>query len=460
MKLLTILMKPSWREMSGENNWKGMLRPLNDDLRQHIIHYGEMAQATYDSYDSDDNSRTGGNCKHAMDELFSRVGLHKGRAKKKYIVTKYIYASACSWPFEKDTNWMGYVAVSTDEAAKSSDHERRDIVVSWRGSHDALEWMDDLEFWLKPAPLIFDKNIDHDEKPEVHSGFYSIYTLCNNKSNFCKRSAREQVLDEITRLMNKYEDEEISVTVTGHSLGAALTTLSAVDIAQNISNRPNTLVTAFAFASPRVGNSTFAATATALPNLRILRIENRPDLVPDLPPCFVGFTDVGQELLFDTSKSCHMKYNLLQTHNLEVYLHGIEGTQGLRNKFKEVVERDITLLNKYGDNLKDLFGVPENWWEDRNRVCMVQLADGSWKVHCENISLSEVKFGLVWRPFNLKSGPTARQNVWALRTKLSPVLTDRRNLEKSSSAKILNPYRKRGIAFIAKAFFAMELRHC
>ncbi|XP_047309514.1 phospholipase A1-IIgamma-like [Impatiens glandulifera] len=243
-------MNQYWKEMSGEKNWKGMLEPLDEDLRSYIIHYGEMAQATYDSYDSDDNSRTGGNCKYAVDELFSRVGLHKGRAKKKYTVTKYIYASACSWPFEKDTNWMGYVAVSTDEG--KSDHGRRDIVVSWRGSNDALEWMDDLEFWLKPAPLIFEEEL------EVHSGFYSIYTLCNYKSNFCKKCAREQVLDEVKRLMNKYENEEISLTITGHSLGAALTTLSAVDIAKNISNRPNTLVTAFAFASPRVGDSSFS----------------------------------------------------------------------------------------------------------------------------------------------------------------------------------------------------------
>ncbi|XP_047331612.1 phospholipase A1-IIgamma-like [Impatiens glandulifera] len=249
-----------------------------------------MAQATYDSYNSDDNSKIGGNCKHVMDELFSRVGLHKGRAKKKYIVTKYIFASACSWLFEKDTNWMGYVAVSTNEAANSSDHERRDIVVSWRGSHNVLEWMDDLEFWLKLAHLIFGKNIEDDEKFEVHSGFLIyIYLVCNNKSNFCK-SAREQVLDKIIRLMNKYEDEEINVAVTGHSLGATLTTLSAVDIAQNIFNRPNTLVTAFAFASPCVGDSAFLVTAAALPNLRILRIDNRHDLVPNLTPCFVGFT--------------------------------------------------------------------------------------------------------------------------------------------------------------------------
>ncbi|XP_047309509.1 phospholipase A1-II 1-like [Impatiens glandulifera] len=132
------------------------------------------------------------------------------------------------------------------------------------------------------------------------------------------------------------------------------------------------IVTKYIYAS-----ASFIVTATTLPNLRILQIEIRPDLVPDLPSCFVGFTDAGQELLFDTNKSCHMKYQLLQSYNLDIYLHEIAGAQGLRNKFKEVVERDITLLNKYGDNLKNAFCVPENWWNDRNRAGMVQLADGS-----------------------------------------------------------------------------------
>ncbi|KAI9127006.1 hypothetical protein K1719_001565 [Acacia pycnantha] len=128
-----------------------------------------------------------------------------------------------------------------------------------------MEWIKDLQFLLDDASYVFG---DHFEC-KVHRGFYSVYTATNSssQSNIAKTSARTQVLTEIRRLVNKYKDEEISITVTGHSLGAALATLNAVDWTQsqmdvtfekrNLKKLVQCPVTAIVFASPRVGDSNF-----------------------------------------------------------------------------------------------------------------------------------------------------------------------------------------------------------
>jgi putative lipase involved disintegration of autophagic bodies len=57
-----------------------------------------------------------------------------------------------------------------------------------------------------------------------------------------------QVLAEVRKLVDAYKEEKVSITMTGHSLGAALATLSAFDIVENGYNGTFP-VTAFAFAS-------------------------------------------------------------------------------------------------------------------------------------------------------------------------------------------------------------------
>lgn len=189
-----------WKDLSGQKHWEGLLDPLDYDLRRYIIHYGERAQANYDAFNSEKASKYAGSSLYSKKDLFSKVGLENGNPFK-YKVTKYFYATS-SFPvpeafifkslsreaWSKESNWMGFVAVSTDDEGKIA-LGRRDILISWRGTIQALEWVNDLEFNLVSAPKIFGEN----SEAKVHQGWYSIYTSDDSRSHYNKTPARDQV---------------------------------------------------------------------------------------------------------------------------------------------------------------------------------------------------------------------------------------------------------------------------
>lgn len=389
-----------WRELHGvDGGWAGLLDPLDLDLRRTVLRYGEMAQATYDAFIRERASPHAGLSRFARARFFDRVRLPAHAAA--YRVTRFLYATSSVAVPEafilrsvsrsrrcRESNWIGYVAVATDEGKAALG--RRDVVVVWRGTMRPLEWADDLEFPMVPTKGLLGDGQACDAM--VHRGWLSMYTSTDPASSHNQDSARHQALGEVRRLVDAYRDDELSITVVGHSLGAALATLNAFDIAANGYNSvaatatatPSPCpVTAFAFASPRVGGAGFKKRFDAVPGLRLLRVRNARDVVPKYPMLF--YHDVGAELAIDTRESPYLSSpGREQTwHNLEVYLHGVAGTRGARGGFELAVARDVALVNKAYDALRDDHGVPPGWWVPLNRG-MVEGADGRWSLmDCE-----------------------------------------------------------------------------
>ncbi|KAI3957673.1 hypothetical protein MKW92_009689 [Papaver armeniacum] len=406
--------KTEWEEILGSNQWKGLLEPLDLNLRNLIIRCGDFCQGTYDSFDSDEHSKYCGSCRFGKTGFFKKVA--NKLAENDYIVDSFLYATSkidlpkaflCfsysdeAWSTE--SNWIGYIAVSTDEASERLG--RREIYVAWRGTIRTLEWMNVLEAvqtsvkpLLKPEALAttakderhwYDfftcKNNNHDDdgddedddQPKVMKGWLAVYNSDNPNSQFTKLSARTQLLTKIRALVTKYRDENVSVVLTGHSLGASLAILSAFDLVENgLSKIP---VTAIVFGSPQIGNDAFKERLDSFANLRILHVKNEIDLITHYPSKLLGYAYTGVELVIDTRKSKSLKdsKNPSDWHNLQAILHIVAGWNGKDGEFDLKVKRSVALVNKSCDYLKDEILVPGSWWVEKNKR-MVLNEDGEW----------------------------------------------------------------------------------
>ncbi|EEE55092.1 hypothetical protein OsJ_02840 [Oryza sativa Japonica Group] len=350
-----------WRQTSGggKDRWDGLLDPLDADLRRDIIRYGELAQATSDALIGDPASPFAGASRYAPDAFLRKVRASDPDA---YRVTRFVYATSsvrlpdafmprpgpsagAQWSGE--SNWMGYVAVATDGRRR----EGREA------GHRGGVARDEARGGVG-------------QRPGHHAGAGGRRRRSGPGLDAAVGAQGVPVLAEITRLLRAYKNENCSITITGHSLGAALSTLNAIDIVANGynvrgSSRVPVPVTAIALASPRVGDDQFKRAFDSTSNLSLLRVRNAPDIVPTiLPSAF--FKDVGAELLVDTRRSPYLKNPA-----------GPGPGAGDGAGFSLVVDRDLALVNKEVDALRDEYQVPAAWWVEKNKG-MVQNASGRW----------------------------------------------------------------------------------
>ncbi|MFS7989285.1 putative carboxylic ester hydrolase [Helianthus anomalus] len=297
----------NWRDVQGLNNWENLIQPLNPLLQGEIIRYGKFVTACYDAFDLNPNSKRYLNCKHSKNRMFLEVGW----GDCGYAVTKYVYVTAnISIPIQNGgscARWVGYIAVSSDEEVKRIG--RRDILVTFRGTVTYQEWIANLMSSLSPARL--DPN---DPKPDVmvEAGFLNLYTSSETSNRFGLGSCREQLLSEISRLLRKYKNEELSITLAGHSMGSSLAVLLAYDLAEIGLKPPSVPLTVFSFAGPRVGNIHFKERCEEL-GVKVLRIVNANDPITKLPGFIFNeslstwrsacYAHVGIELVLDRLKS-------------------------------------------------------------------------------------------------------------------------------------------------------------
>jgi hypothetical protein len=124
-------------------------------------------------------------------------------------------------------------------------------------------------------------------RPRVYSGFLEAWRAVRNEVHRWLDEQRQQL-----------SMSSMTVRCCGHSLGGALSTLCALELAKHGYGK----VELITWASPRVGDAQFVCCvqkAVQSRRLQIARFVNGLDVVPKLPPDLCGFKHVCEEIRLD-----------------------------------------------------------------------------------------------------------------------------------------------------------------
>ncbi|MFD2878981.1 lipase family protein [Paenibacillus rhizoplanae] len=159
----------------------------------------------------------------------------------------FFLAAVCGQTYTQFANAEGVFVVPADFSAVHSFQAKsmgnvwelfgfilespQEIVIAWRGSISTNDWLSNMNAAQKKFKYI-------QEPCMTHRGFTDIYA-----------SARDAILSVLGTL-----SPEKTLYVTGHSLGGALATLCALDVAANSAFTAPRLYT---YGSPRVGDPDF-----------------------------------------------------------------------------------------------------------------------------------------------------------------------------------------------------------
>jgi hypothetical protein len=134
------------------------------------------------------------------------------------------------------------------------------IYIVFRGSSTIDNWITNIDAVMKDYPNC--------EGCKVHAGFYHAST-----------DIYPQIESQVTTLQNQYPNYRL--VLTGHSLGAALATLTAIQL-HDEGHAPNDKVEVYNYGSPRIFNEHGGDYATKVIDTRV-RVTHHKDVVPHIP---------------------------------------------------------------------------------------------------------------------------------------------------------------------------------
>ncbi|QBB70139.1 lipase family protein [Pseudolysobacter antarcticus] len=185
--------------------------------------------------------------------------------------------------------------------ASSVSHPTNYIAVV-RGTEKIVEWIENLDAVLVDGPLV----------GKVEQGFYSIYESMQYLST--KVTAAQGIASALP--------DGSTITVVGHSLGAAIGTYLMEDLAR-IGNGKFTVFGSL-FASPRPGDADYAKAVDTLVGTANYMVYNYSrDIVPHIPltvPLLFGFQALPSSTWITSSTAqAQIKFDIFCNHHAYCY---------------------------------------------------------------------------------------------------------------------------------------------
>ena len=147
------------------------------------------------------------------------------------------------------------------------------VYLSFRGTQEPTDWLTNAKFLPTTSEL----------GVKVHSGFVD-------------------ALDEVwAQIESRVVAAGLPVTVTGHSLGAALASLAALRLAK----KDQRIAAVYTYGQPRTGHSSFRKLYNSVLGSDTYRFVNHIDLVTRVPLLLQGYQHVGTRMYFDGSEKFH-----------------------------------------------------------------------------------------------------------------------------------------------------------
>lgn len=252
------------------------------------------------------------------------------------------------------------------------DSANKRITIVFRGSTDlsTRDWQTNFSAQMEDmkTPKLLRDKLEGSLKKRVlvHRGFYE-YIFDNDRADGDQRF--DMILDDI----KPFAEQGYKIYVTGHSLGAALSSLLAFKLAGSGKKWISKPITCISYASPFVGADCFRTAFTELEKMgliRYLRVNNDQDFVPTVPPFSLGWrkrflkhVGINLRLTSDDYILSHpttngfgfvnaMRNSLFKPLWSALYYHGLPLHEERMNMHKEALQK-MTLDDLYAD--KELF---------------------------------------------------------------------------------------------------------